>query len=509
MTSAHTRPAAVTKPMDAAMGTKPAAERVFVSPRVVDEQAFREFSGELRSLLDEIRREQEKLETASGAAATTASGLSASQDKYRQHLELTTRLLKALTAKSAEVEQALLRVDERLEAASHAERTASEGLGEKLASFERTIDERITSAEAAFDQRLAAIEQSFEARRHEIEGKWEQFKGSMKEQIESHRVFVQTGISAQADEVETMLRERAESLTGEIGSRLTAEREHAEEMAQRLASLRDEFRSETGEPLENTLEQIRTACTIATKLVGWDPADAGASPDAPTQGSLGELVLQATKAREDAEWSIRRLSSVREQAQTVISELGESLDGSMALFDQLIARRHTLNTEIGAVLDRADASQRSLEARQEEIQELVSPLADSIGRAESLSRELCSIADGSADLVTHAGIVSTDLAAVVESAQGMAEALGPWKRLLLDAEIGSGLPGPLAEIVDRFEREIGRDLAKMASAMQMMAQRAETAFRAPTEPGGSPEIVIRPRSTAELAADGAGSLDQR
>jgi ABC-type transporter Mla subunit MlaD len=505
MPTADSHPSPITKPVAVGNGPKPAGDRVFVSPRVVDEQAFREFSGELRSLLDEIRGAQSELASAGAQAAATAKDLSGSQDKYRQHLELTTKLLKALTSKSSDVEALVATIDERLERAQGVEASVERALEAKIGAFERTLQQRLDAVEERYEQRLAALEAGFEEKRTALEGVWAEQEARVREQIDSQRVFVQTGLSAQADEIETMLRDRASGLADDLASGLTGERERAETALAELVRQREEFSSETGEPLQNTLEQLRTACSIASKLVGWDPADPGADPNAPAEGSLGDLVRQAGKTREDAEWSVRRLGSIRDQAQSMISDLGESLDGSIALFDQLHAQRGKLDGEIVAILDRADATGAELQHRQSEIEALVSPLEDSLKKAAAVTRDLCSVADGAADLLTHAGMVRTDLEALLGSATELTEALAPWRAVILEASESATMPPAIAAVVDRFEREIGRDLAKMASAMQMIAQRAETTMRPPSAPGEMPEIVIRPRSEAADAVE----ADQR
>lgn len=507
MPTADSRPSGLTKPTNGEAARVSASERVFVSPRVVDEQAFREFSSELRAMIDEVRSAQAELVAAGDTASATAKSLSGSQDKYRQHLELTTKLLKALTAKSSEVEATLSKLDERLEATRDAEAGVERAIEAKVRAFEEKLEARLSRAESEYEQRMTELRESFESRRTSLEQEWTTEQAALREQMESQRVFVQTGLSAQADEIETMLKERAGELTAGIGRSLTEERERAERALADLREQREAFAEETGESLDHTLEQLRTACEIASKLVGWDPADPNADPDQPTAGSLGDLVRQATKTREDAEWSVRRLGSLRDQAQSMISDLSESLDGSIALFDQLHEQKSKLDGSVGAVLDRAEASSAELKSRQAEIEELVAPLSESLKKAERVTRDLCSVADGAADLLTHAGIVHGDLDAVLTTAQQLTETLAPWRAVILESAETAELPPAIAAVVERFEAEIGRDLAKMASAMQMIANRAETSVRMPRDGGGTPEIVIRQRAESVPVVGSVGEAE--
>lgn len=504
MPTAESRPSALTKPTTGGSGRSSASDRVFVSPRVVDEQAFREFSSELRSMIDQVRSAQAELVAAGDTASETAKNLSGSQDRYRQHLGLTTKLLKALTAKSSEVEATLSRLDERLDAVRSAESSVENAIDAKVRAFEAKLEERLSRVEADYERRLRELQDGFETRTTSLEQAWAAEETAVRERIESQRVFVQTGLSAQADEIESMLKERASELTADIGRSLSDEREHAEKTLAELREQREAFAGETGESLDNTLEQLRTACEIASKLVGWNPADPNADPDKPSAGSLGDLVRQATKTREDAEWSVRRLGSLRDQAQSTISELSESLDGSIALFDQLHAQKRKLDGSVGAVLEHAEASSLELKSRQAEIEELVAPLSESLQKAERVTRDLCSVADGAADLLEHAGTVHGDLEAVLTTARQLTETLAPWRTVILESAETAELPPAIAAVVERFEAELGRDLAKMATAMQAIADRAEAPVQAARTAGGLPEIVVRQRVDSEPSADSVG-----
>jgi hypothetical protein len=180
----------------------------------------------------------------------------------------------------------------------------------------------------------------------------------------------------------------------------------------------------------------------------------------------------------------------------MINDLSESLEGSISLFDQLHAQRAKLDSEVGSILDRAEIKSAELKSRQTEIEVLVSPLSVSLKKAETVTRDLCSVADGAADLLTHAGMVHGDLQAVLATAERLTAVLEPWRAVILESAETAALPPAIAAVVERFENEIGQDLAKMASAMQMIANRAETSLRPPKHAGESPEIVIRPRAEA-------------
>ncbi len=472
MTTAPHRPAVLTKPVALGVGLSSGSERIFVSPRVVDEQAFGEFSSELRALLEQMREAQAELERAGASAAGTTKELQGSQAKYRQHLELTTKLLKAMTAKSAEVEQTLAKLEARSERAEQIEARAAGLLEAKVAGFETKLEDRLKKAEASYEQRLAALESRFEQRRASLEREMDEFESRVRAKTDEQRSSLEAEVSARIREAESELSARASEAARDTLERLGTEQEAAARAIAELESAREALSSVTAASLENTLEQLREACGIASKLVGWDPADPASNPDEPCEGSLGELLRRSVSVKEDADWSVRRLGSLRDQARAAVDELGETLDGSVALLDQLHAQRKRVEAEIGELLERSSAIDGAAGAQGMRAAELAASLDEAVGRAEHALRDLCAGMSGAGELVADCRGAREQLGEVASLAHGLAERLEPWRGVMFGEDAPEELPRALAAVVERFEERFGHDLVRMAETIEVLLSRA-------------------------------------
>jgi len=475
MTTANRSGAMIEKPVRLDAAAKPTIDRVFVSPRVVDEQAFQDFSSELRGLLEEVRGVQHELERSGAQAEAAAKTLTGSKDKYRQHLELTTKLLKALSAKSSEAEKTLELLNQRVAQAKEAEHSAASALEAKVSGFERSLEERLKRAEEAYEKRLVAMESRFETQRSRFEQILSTLEEHLSERVETHRSAMDTMISERIGGIEAEVERRSSGLGETVLTRLEAGIEAAELAAANLETKRQEVVDRTGESLDQVLDQLHDACGIATKLVGWDPSDPGSDPGTPTQGSLGDLLQRAVKTKDDAEWSIRRLGSLRDQAKEAIDELGESFEGSVSLLDQLHTQRKRMDGELGTVLERVEAFGSNLQQREQRIEGLLSPLNEAVDRAEAALRELCGCATGTAEVIADAQISRHALGEMLASTRELAERLEPWRETMLGTTAPGELPKPLAAVVERFESELGRDLGALADTIESLMHREGSA----------------------------------
>jgi len=478
MTTAPHHPALISKPVRMESGLKKTGERVFVSPRVVDEQAFNEFSMELRGLIDEVRAVQSELDSSRSAAAETAKELSGSQSKYRQHLELTTKLLKALTAKSAEVEQTLAKLEARSARVEQIEQRIAGSLDEKIAVFEASLDDRLKRAEESYGERLTALESRFEERRSGIEREMGEMEEQFRARIEEQRASLEAAVTEQIEQARVDLSERATETARATIDRLSEEREAATGTIAELETARRELAAATGASLEHTLDQIREACGIAAKLVGWDPADPESNPDQPTEGSLGELLRRSVKTKEDADWAVRRLGSLRDQAKAAAEELGESIEASITLLDQLHTQRRRVDGEVGEALQRTEAAGQAIQQRERQLTELVLPLNEAAERAEQVMRDLCGGMSGAAELLADCQTSRERLGELATVVRGLAELLEPWREVMLGDGAPDQLPTPLAAVVERFEEQFGEDLMRMAETIESLLSRAGAESRA-------------------------------
>ncbi len=72
------------------------ADDVFLSPRVVDRQAFNDFAVQLRDLIEQVGTQAETLRTAAAEAQRTRDGLRESMNANQMKLEMVTRALASI-----------------------------------------------------------------------------------------------------------------------------------------------------------------------------------------------------------------------------------------------------------------------------------------------------------------------------------------------------------------------------------------------------------------------------
>ena len=141
----------------------PMAREVFLTPRVLDQNAFEELSGALKGMVREASAEAAALKGTLDSATKVRAEVAEATGKQRATLELSSKVLKALTARAESLEQILSRIEngramlDRLSLESErlvASRVASveSGLRQAAETIEVRIAEASASGEAAADR---------------------------------------------------------------------------------------------------------------------------------------------------------------------------------------------------------------------------------------------------------------------------------------------------------------------------------------------------------------------
>ncbi|MBY0309096.1 MAG: hypothetical protein K2Q09_10175 [Phycisphaerales bacterium] len=111
-----------------------AAQDVFLSPRVIDREAFNDYSGALRRLIDEAARQTEALKGAAAEAAQAQVALRETAARYQGRAEHVTRALAAIDHRLAEA-------DRLAQAAEQTRRGILEASGEAQSALGAKTDE--------------------------------------------------------------------------------------------------------------------------------------------------------------------------------------------------------------------------------------------------------------------------------------------------------------------------------------------------------------------------------
>jgi chromosome segregation ATPase len=172
----------VTVPAPAAVAASAGApsgggkEEIFLSPRVIDRQAFAEFAGQLRSLIDDAARQGETLRAEGETAQRTRESLHDAVNANQMKLDMATRALATIDQKAEQTRRLIesasditTRIDDfraqadqviqertgilcqRLNEAEEASVAQVEALHRRLAEVERAAAEREGSLRAALD----------------------------------------------------------------------------------------------------------------------------------------------------------------------------------------------------------------------------------------------------------------------------------------------------------------------------------------------------------------------
>ncbi len=394
-----------------AIAPKPASPGagVFLSPRVIDEQAFEDYAGRLRSLLDE-----------SSTAASDARSildelrsLSSNDAVKRQKtlVEAGAKLVKVVDAKTAQLDGTRSETEsliQRLEAAAS-----------KATSASSDIDERL---DAALTQRTAAFEKRID--------------------------------------------ERVRTLSAEFESKIEARVSAITAQLTRVNETREALETIVRDATENTLVALDDAHSRAANLAGWDPVDIvdGAGVGQPTRDSLADLMQRAEAKQREALGAIDALACLKDDAAALVGTLTTSLDTTRTGLCELDVERESLEHRVEAATLEARRVGEGAKALMElndragiTAKELASLLAESRSLREQDAESEARLRD--AVRSAHAAIA--ELKPWHEVCFTSPE----------DAQRVS-LPPVLQAIANRFQDGLARDIGDMASALRTVADRA-------------------------------------
>ena len=157
----------------AAHATTSAAERepmreaireVFLSPRVVDREAFNDYSSLLRRLIEDASGHAQALRTAAGDAALAREALREFTGKSQPRLDAAARALELFEKRAAEVESLIDGARASARGIEAQARDAQDRMARSMAEFEarlvehqRRLEDHAAAAEAGLRQRLEAL----------------------------------------------------------------------------------------------------------------------------------------------------------------------------------------------------------------------------------------------------------------------------------------------------------------------------------------------------------------
>lgn len=315
----------------------------FLTPRVLDQRAFDELAGMLRSLIDEAREAAERLEAAQGPASEPAQASARLQERLR----LGARMLKAFQSQIDRGEAAVEALDDHRRQAEAAQAEVNRRLEdlqaravEATARFQQKLDDAVEEAVGSAEARLAEGRDRL-VNLEEIERTiTERTQGAL-QQIEAHIAQRQATFEAVGQRLD-QLRRRADALAGaleEAELKAAAVTESAGESEEKVRARSEEAR------------RIARQCEDAKAML--DEALSGAEGQMQELSGRGErLVASIRQQLGQAEEAERRIGEHTEAATAAAQKLAPAMELA-AEIEQLLKRlepwsRLLLKTERGA-----------------------------------------------------------------------------------------------------------------------------------------------------------------
>ena len=381
---------------------------VMLSPRVVDENAFDDFAGRLRSLLDEA-----------GAAAGQAQST-------------LTELRQLGSATSIARQKALIEA------------------GAKLVKAVEASTARLTNASSEADAVLAKIDAA---------------SARADEAIERMEARLQSQIDAQLASFDERVEERVAQVAARMESELQARVEGAANQLQRAAEIREDLDRVVSDATDNTLVALHRASEKAARLAGWDPDDIveGQGVGQPERDSLADLLLRAEAMQSSAKSAIEVMSTMHEDAERLVDSMRTGHDQTRdALLDLDREREH-----LESRLAEASIEAKRLVEDTSPILDLEERARETAGRLAQLLVETRTIQgheEGAAKRRDHAIGLAQDALASLEPWRDVCFASEEQAQ-------HASLPPVLRVITERFQDNLARDIHAMAQAFSAIAKR--------------------------------------
>lgn len=204
---------------------------------------------------------------------------------------------------------------------------------------------------------------------------------------------------------------------------------------------------------------------------------------------IAELVDDAERVKDELHSTVRRLADLNDHAKAdtdaAEAHLARVESRATSLIDRTDSATKSLKSQIEAADDLGSiAFQRITEAA-----DAAAPLESLLGACARVDESLkTNLAHADRSREASAGIAQ-ELASLLLRADAAREEMRSWSAVLDSAARVSTLPAPLENIAREFRTSLAQDLSKMASAMSLIARRAETTIR--LGESATPEIVIR------------------
>lgn len=487
-------------------------DEIFISPRVVDRQAFEEYSTTLRKLVERSNGLGQSLETSASKAQMALGDIAQADAALRTKGEAVAKLLATLDDRLNQVNERLEEVQERAEYAQRFERRIDDYIEEATERATHRVDEaleravtRVRLSETGLLRRVEEMEKQIADSLGRRTGQLETLVSGIDERLAP----IHERIGRAVEQVDRL----AEGLEEEIGRRSEPARERMEQIAGECCQQAEQACVEIQRRVDTARSQVRDAADQAQGELASvrddlrEQIEAGrssgmqATSEARTAAELvaREIQAAAKQARHDA---TAGLDQMNEQAE----KLSEQIERRTAPARQLVERAiNDLEAKARAVekgiLDRTDEPREvlekalgDLEARaarlQTKIEAITGPDLHALAALFNRAKELLGREPGQED---SRPAITNSLEDLVERGERARE----------DATFVTTQFESMREQTDDLRTVLGRSLLEASDVIDRMTERQETLRALVSES----LAVARETEDGVLAADQSEAVD--
>lgn len=217
------------------------SREVFLSPRVIDEQAFNEFATTIRTLIDDATSTSDRLAGLLEKASDDDVWTNKASDHLQERLRLSARMLKAFQSQITRVEQTITSMDVQEQTLESSRQSLDESLEEfethlctTLEKFEGRMTEITDRAIARFDQHVVTREDDLNRVEHQTSEAVRRADASVKIVEEAEKVII--SLSGNAAESASKLDERADAAKDHIECELASLKQVTDSRVQEIVN---------------------------------------------------------------------------------------------------------------------------------------------------------------------------------------------------------------------------------------------------------------------------------
>lgn len=450
----------------------PAMDDVFLTPRVVDQNAFEQFSATLRELMAMAGEQRRTLREATTEAAETDRSSRELRDEVSTRLKALRALLPEVDRRLETAEKMLGAEVDEVEIRRRVREVFERSAAEPLAQLRTRTDDSVQHAHKRVETLLTAMETRLAEAERRAETAASANADRIDEQIRSLESLL-TRVQEGVPHIEQRLADAATDAERKAASFGT----HLEE---RVSQIRAELAKATGPAVTN----LHLLCSRAVEVIGRDPRLAS-DPDNQTpyrEGSLGDLLEKVGAINAKTRAAADEAEALRKQAEEVGAALRDAILGAADGCDRLEAARERFTTETAESEKAADTLAKAVRKQRTAIEscmaaidsERVRSLQADTEKIERLAEKLS--ADEADKAIKQAAKADRALKKIEAKRAELEKSIEATEAMASEAEIRIGAQvDELAAMVQEPLNELGEHVGKVGDWLNRLIDRAEHA----------------------------------